>query len=53
LTHNLDFAINFVQQSEFLSFFKALKGRSVPLIFIGDKRIDGYNEALIRRELGL
>ena len=31
--------------------FKELNGRGVPLIFIGEARIDGYNEQLLRSAL--
>jgi glutaredoxin-like YruB-family protein len=33
--------------------FKALNGRGVPLIVIGDQRISGFNKAAINRALGL
>jgi glutaredoxin-like YruB-family protein len=33
--------------------FKALNGRGVPLIVIGDQRIPGFNKAAINRALGL
>jgi len=33
--------------------FKALNGRGVPLIIIGDQRIPGFNKAAIDRALGL
>lgn len=33
--------------------FKALKGRGVPLIFVGDKRIDGFNKPLLENLLGI
>jgi len=33
--------------------FKALNGRGVPLIIIGDQRIPGFNKAAIERALGL
>ncbi len=33
--------------------FKELNGTGVPLIFIGDKRIPGYREALLKQLLGI
>jgi len=33
--------------------FKKLNGSGVPLIFVGDKRISGFNEGLLRRLLGI
>ena len=33
--------------------FKALNGRGVPLIVIGDQRISGFNKAAINQALGL
>ncbi|MEE4356348.1 MAG: glutaredoxin family protein [Desulfococcaceae bacterium] len=33
--------------------FKELNGKGVPLIFIGNQRISGYNEPAIRNALGL
>jgi glutaredoxin len=33
--------------------FKAMNGRGVPLIAIGDQRITGFNKAAINRALGL
>ena len=33
--------------------FKALNGRGVPLIVIGDQRISGFNKAAINRALGM
>lgn len=33
--------------------FRKLKGTGVPLIFVGDKRIQGFNEGLLRRLLAI
>ena len=33
--------------------FKALNGRGVPLIFVGENRISGYNEPLLRKLFGI
>lgn len=33
--------------------FKALNGRGVPLIFVGDKRIAGFNKPLLKNLLGI
>jgi glutaredoxin len=33
--------------------FKALNGRGVPLIFVGEKRISGFNEPLLRTLFGI
>lgn len=33
--------------------FKALNGRGVPLIFVGDKRIAGFNKPLLENLLGI
>ena len=33
--------------------FNALMGRGVPLIFVGEKRISGFNEALLKRLFGI
>jgi glutaredoxin len=33
--------------------FKKLNGHGVPLIFIGDKRVAGYQELLLKRLLGI
>ena len=33
--------------------FKALNGRGVPLIVIGDQRISGFNKTAINQALGL
>ncbi len=33
--------------------YKKLNGSGVPLIFVGDKRIPGFNEGLLRRLLGI
>jgi glutaredoxin len=33
--------------------FKNVQGQGTPLIFIGDQRIDGWNESVVRRYLGM
>lgn len=33
--------------------YKRLNGNGVPLIFVGDKRVSGYNEGLLRSLLGI
>jgi hypothetical protein len=33
--------------------FNSLEGKSVPLVMIGDRRMDGWNEAMAREYLGL
>jgi glutaredoxin len=33
--------------------FKKLNGSGVPLIFVGEKRVPGFNEGLLRRLLGI
>jgi hypothetical protein len=33
--------------------FKSLNGRGVPLIFVGDTRIAGFNKPLLKNLLGI
>ena len=50
--HDIDyFEYDITASEEDLHEFRELGGRGVPLIFVGDTRIDGYNEQLIRNAL--
>ena len=52
--HGIGFTeYNVDQSAAALKQFQELNGRGVPLIFIGDKRIAGFNEAAIRMTLGM
>lgn len=52
--HGIRFTELDVTRSEkALSQFKALNGRGVPMIVIGDQRIPGFNKAAINQALGL
>ena len=45
--------LDVTQSSQARREFKALNGRGVPLIVIGDQRISGFNQAAVDRALGL
>lgn len=46
-------AIDIDKSSEGRKQFKALGGKGVPLIIIGDHKIRGYNQQAIKRALGI
>ena len=45
------FEVDITSSEEGLRAFRDLSGRGVPLIFVGETRIDGYNEQLLRNAL--
>jgi glutaredoxin len=50
--HDIDyFEVDITSSEEGRRSFRDLNGRGVPLIFVGDTRIDGYNEQLLRNAL--
>jgi len=50
--HNIDyFEYDIATSQEGLQEYNELNGRGVPLIFIGDTRMDGYNEQYLRNVL--
>ncbi|OQX25387.1 MAG: hypothetical protein BWK80_15865 [Desulfobacteraceae bacterium IS3] len=53
-THHINYTDYDITTSEDgLRRYKELKGSGVPLILIGDKRINGYSEQTLRKTLGM
>lgn len=51
-SHNIEFTDYDIETSEIAQKkFKALKGKGVPLIFVGKVRIDGYDEKTLEKAL--
>jgi glutaredoxin len=52
--HNIGFTdYNITADKSAMQRFKALNGRGVPLIFVGDKRISGFNKPLLKHLFGI
>lgn len=52
--HNIGFTdYDITTDKSAMQRFKALNGRGVPLIFVGDKRVSGFNKALLKSLLGI
>lgn len=54
LQHNIGFTdYDITADKSAMQRFKTLNGRGVPLIFVGDKRIAGFNKPLLKNLLGI
>jgi glutaredoxin len=54
MKHNIGFTdYNIMADKSAMQRFKTLYGRGVPLIFVGDKRIAGFNKPLLKNLLGI